>query len=92
MGLAWSVDDAGRSVPGAPSQDWPARRRHRRPTLLARGGHAVAGRITALAGTALAGTPLAGTPLAGTDLDASGQPPAAHLLRRPALPARRYWT
>jgi hypothetical protein len=79
MGLAWVCDDTGEIgavAPPEPGGDWMTGPRHRRPTLLARGGQAVACRITALART----TPDLATPL------------TARLQRRPAMPARRYWT
>jgi hypothetical protein len=57
---------------------WTAGPRHRRPTLLARGGQAVAGRITALAGT----DPAPGSP----------EGSLAHPPRRRTLAARKYWT
>jgi hypothetical protein len=77
MGLAWKIDDADGSVLGGSAQTWTPRRRHRRPTLLARGGQAVTGRFTVFA----VADPGAGHP--------SGGPRA---LRRAALPGRRYWT
>jgi hypothetical protein len=49
MGFAWVSDDAGRAVLPARGAQWQAGPRHRRPTLLARGGQAVADRITSLA-------------------------------------------
>jgi hypothetical protein len=77
MGLALTIHETNGSVLDEPAQNSTPRRRHRRPTLLARSGHAVAGRITALA---------------GADLEGSHQAVGAHALRRKALPARRYWT
>ena len=56
MGLAWVPDDTGRAVVPASHSvrarrraTWTGGPRHRRPTLLVRGGQAVACRITALA-------------------------------------------
>jgi len=63
MGLAWVSDDANFDAPSEPAplraapESGPGPR-HRRPTLLARGGQAMVGRITALAGT----HPAAGPP------------------------------
>ena len=56
MGIAWVSDYAGSGVPSGPGRPWASQEylpgpRHRRPTLLARGGQAVVGRITALAGS-----------------------------------------
>ena len=48
MGLAWVPDDTGRAVVPASGREWNSGPRHRRPTLLARSGQAVACRITAL--------------------------------------------
>jgi len=61
MGLAWVSDDAGHAAPSEPGREWAGQEyapgpRHRRPTLLARSGQAVVGRITALAGTHPAAT------------------------------------
>jgi hypothetical protein len=85
MGLAWTADDAGRTALPEPDKwpvrEWTAGPRHRRPTLLARSGQAVADRITALAGTDLPAAQRA----------AAHQAQPAHSLRRPALPERRYW-
>lgn len=63
---------------GSAGTSWAAGHRHRRPTLLARGGQAVAHRITRLAGAGAA---------AGRQHDA-----AAHPSRRRAMAARKYWT
>ena len=49
MGLAWVPDDTRRAVVPASGREWNSGPRHRRPTLLARSGQAVACRITALA-------------------------------------------
>jgi hypothetical protein len=51
MGLAWVPDDTGRAAGAEPGLVLTGRPRHRRPTLLARSGHAVAGRLNALART-----------------------------------------
>jgi len=63
MGLAWVSDDAGAAAPSEPDRQWASQDvpgpRHRRPTLLARSGQAVVGRITALAGTHPAAAQLA---------------------------------
>jgi hypothetical protein len=75
MGLAWVPDDSGRAVAPASRRDWTGGPRHRRPTLLARSGQAVACRITALA---------------RTDSDAALSR-SAHPQRPPATIARRYW-
>jgi hypothetical protein len=49
MGLAWIADDSDRAVMPAAGQFWAAPGpRHRRPTLLVRGGQAVACRISAI--------------------------------------------
>jgi hypothetical protein len=51
MGLAWVPEDTSRPVlPGVRRDPTPGPR-HRRPTLLVRGGHAVADLLTALART-----------------------------------------
>jgi hypothetical protein len=75
MGLAWVPDDTGRAVAPASGREWNSGPRHRRPTLLARSGQAVAGRITALART-------------DTDTAPWSSP---HRSRQPAMTARRYW-
>jgi hypothetical protein len=85
MGLAWITDDAGRPVADEPDRDWAPGPRHRRPTLLARGGQVVAGRLTALAG---ADTDPAHQRAAGPGRSGPGGP---HPVRRASLPARRYW-
>jgi hypothetical protein len=78
MGLAWVPDDTGRAVAPASGREWNSGPRHRRPTLLARSGQAVAGRITALA---------------RTDADSADTAPSSspHRSRQPAMTARRYW-
>lgn len=49
MGLAWIADDSDRAALPAAGQFWAAPGpRHRRPTLLVRGGQAVAFRISAI--------------------------------------------
>jgi hypothetical protein len=81
MGVAWVADDAGRAV--VPEPGWTetlspvagSGPRHRRPTLLSRGGQAVACRITSLARTD----------------PGIGHPGHPRPQRRPALAARRYW-
>jgi hypothetical protein len=78
MGLAWIPDGAGHAERAEPGRDWSSRARHRRPTLLVRGGQAVAGRLSALAGP---------DPDLGIGRGTGGQ-----AARRAALPARRYWT
>jgi hypothetical protein len=78
MGLAWIPDDAGHAAAPERGRDWPGRARHRRPTLLARGGQAVAGRLGALSS-------------ADPDLGI-GRSAGEHVVRRAVLPARRYWT
>jgi hypothetical protein len=75
MGLAWVPDDTGPAVVPASGREWNSGPRHRRPTLLARSGHAVAYRITALARTDPGAAP-------------SSSP---HRSRQPAITARRYW-
>ncbi len=75
MGLAWVPDDTGRAVVPASGREWNSGPRHRRPTLLARSGQAVACRITALA---------------RTDADAAPSP-SSRRARQPAITARRYW-
>jgi hypothetical protein len=84
MGLAWVPDDTGRAVVPAsvaavsargPAREWNGGPRHRRPTLLARSGQAVACRITALA---------------RADPDTAPSP-SAHRARQPAPAVRRYW-
>jgi hypothetical protein len=75
MGLAWVPDDSGRAAAPASRRDWTGGPRHRRPTLLARSGQAVAGRLTALART-------------DSDAATSSSP---HPSRPPAVIARRYW-
>jgi hypothetical protein len=91
MGLAWTADEAGHpvlpgedgpAIPGAaadPGVPWAAGHRHRRPTLLARGGQAVAHRITRLAGSDLAARQ-------------RHEVLAAHPPRRRTMAARKYWT
>lgn len=59
----------------APAREWTGGPRHRRPTLLARSGQAVAWRITALA---------------RTDPETAPSP-SPHGTRPPAPPVRRYW-
>ena len=87
MGLAWVPDDTGRAVvpasgsavsavsARASAREWTGGPRHRRPTLLARGGQAVACRITALARTDPGTAPSR----------------SAHASRLPAPAVRRYW-
>ncbi len=84
MGLAWVPDDTGRAVAPAsvstvsapmPAREWTGGPRHRRPTLLVRGGQAVACRITALA---------------RTDPDTAPSP-SPHRAREPVPAVRRYW-
>jgi hypothetical protein len=89
MGLAWVPDDTGRAVvpasvskvsapavpARAPAREWTGGPRHRRPTLLARSGQAVACRITALA---------------RTDPETAPSP-SPHGTRQPAPAIRRYW-
>ena len=76
MGLAWVPDDTGRAVVPASGREWNSGPRHRRPTLLARSGHAVACRITALAARTEADTAPSSSP---------------HRSRQPAMTVRRYW-
>jgi hypothetical protein len=78
MGLAWVPDDTGRAVVPASGREWNSGPRHRRPTLLARSGQAVADRITALA---------------RTDSGSAGTAPSSspHRSRQPAMTVRRYW-
>jgi hypothetical protein len=92
MGFAWVSDDTGPIVLPAFGLPWHAGPRHRRPTLLARGGHAVADRITALARPDLApnlsaanhaATDYAATNYAATDRSGPGHRPDAG----PASPA-----
>lgn len=87
MGLAWVPDDTGRAVvpasvsavsavsARASAREWTGGPRHRRPTLLARSGQAVACRITALA---------------RTDPETAPSP-SPHRTRQPAPAIRRYW-
>lgn len=87
MGLAWVPDDTvravdnvravdtGRAVAPASRRDWTSGPRHRRPTLLARSGQAVACRLTALA---------------RTDSEAAASR-STHASRPSAMIARRYW-
>jgi len=81
MGLAWVPDDTvravdtGRVAAPASRRDWTSGPRHRRPTLLARSGQAVACRLTALA---------------RTDSDAAPSRSTLPS-RPPAMIARRYW-
>ena len=75
MGLAWVPDDTGRAVVPASGREWNSGPRHRRPTLLARSGQAVACRITALA---------------RTDPDTAPSP-SPQRARQPAMTVRRYW-
>jgi hypothetical protein len=97
MGLAWVADDAGHAFLSESGPEWTAGPRHRRPTLLARSGQAVACRITALArpdAAAAAAGPDAGHQDAsrGDAGDrAAGRTVGGHLVRRASLPARRYW-
>lgn len=49
MGMAWVTNDTGPiALPPEPEPYSHAGPRHRRPTLLSRGGQVVAGRLTAL--------------------------------------------
>lgn len=97
MGLAWVADDAGHAFLSESGPEWTAGPRHRRPTLLARSGQAVACRITALGrpdATAAAAGPDAGHREAGhreAGYRYAGRTVAGHLVRRTSLPARRYW-
>jgi hypothetical protein len=75
MGLAWVPDDKGHAVEPAARRDLSGGPRHRRPTLLARSGQAVACKITALA---------------RTDPERAPSSPA-HPARRPVMTVRRYW-
>jgi hypothetical protein len=85
MGLAWKPEDAGHVVADVPDREWAAGPRHRRPTLLARSGQVVAGRFTALAGTD------PGASHHGASDPGTVQSAGLHVMRRAALPARRYW-
>jgi hypothetical protein len=81
MGLAWIPDDAGQDDAGHGGARHGGTSRHRRPTLLARGGQAVAGRF--------ASDPGAGGLIVGP---VARSLPGARIVRRAVLPARRYWT
>jgi hypothetical protein len=91
MGLAWITDDAGRPVADEPDRDWPAGPRHRRPTLLARSGQLVAGRLTALAGAAPDPAHHRASGSGPGPGSGGGHQGGPHPVRRASLPARRYW-
>ena len=77
--LADGQPDGRHASSPAAGTSWTAGARHRRPTLLTRGGQAVAHRITALASTDPG--PFRPSPVSLAD------PP-----RRRAMAARKYWT
>lgn len=77
--LADRQPDGRHASSPAAGTSWTAGARHRRPTLLTRGGQAMAHRITALASTGPA--PVRQSPVS-----------LAHPPRRRAMAARKYWT